>query len=481
MTENATETKDARVLEAEVKKAQAEADRARAEADKAATDAAQASRVEAEAAGEIAQKQREAEARKASAEADKAATDAGQAKRAESEASGSLAQKQREAETRKATAEANKTEFEARQAQVAAYIPDFSAVVSAPATVGDKQALFGSVLAQHALRRAATNVVASLKDKLPGVGPILVTSHEDLATSDGVYLEVNSGLRRLSEEADALIAAQPAPGEGGFAAALGAAIASAVPGLISLLSPIRTVSSFVVEIDAATAVAAVAGLLADGRQVRIDDFRLVPASALVQLERDLLAKRSQLVTMHGAAETSKSAAETTRTNKESELNELSKAIQGSPGDATLSARLTRTRAEYTNAVTASTAAAAKSISLSDLVKAIDDFHTTVHAAQPGGRSPFVVAAMLEQLHGGVDSYTAVVCIKAGSGSADQNFVGRKLFRDKFSSIASVTLSYWAIDPGTSLVIAAGSETGSVRCSGSIGGDFNIKPVQSVDS
>jgi len=51
-----------------------------------------------------------------------------------------------------------------------------------------------------------------------------------------------------------------------------------------------------------------------------------------------------------------------------------------------------------------------------------------------------------------------------------------LARDRIEAIATVSISYWVMDPGTSSIIAGGVATASSRLSGKIGEELKITPV-----
>lgn len=64
----------------------------------------------------------------------------------------------------------------------------------------------------------------------------------------------------------------------------------------------------------------------------------------------------------------------------------------------------------------------------------------------------------------------VIYISASGGSSDQLTEARFFgFKEKFESIASVSVSYWVLEPAGGTIVAAGNCGGIARMKGSIGG------------
>jgi hypothetical protein len=203
-------------------------------------------------------RQLKAEADKAVADAQAAQTAADQSAAQYAEWSSPLARQQREAEARKAVAQANQATASAQQAQISALIPDFSKVTPGTTTIQGQQSLFGSALARLALEKAMKTVA----DKIGALVttqkfPVLLTASADLATSDAAYGQVTDGLKELAAAADTILGPGSAPRadavQPGSAVqprvlplVAAGAIASAVPSLLSLLAPDRTLSGFTV-------------------------------------------------------------------------------------------------------------------------------------------------------------------------------------------------------------------------------------------
>jgi hypothetical protein len=412
-----------------------------------------------------------AEADKAKAEAAKAAVDAAKASREEAAATSTLGVQQREAETRKAIAEAKKADFDAQQSRVAALVPDLGkAQVPALAVSGD-QALFGATVTQRALDTAAASLVEDVSAHLPakGSGRVLLTSDPDLASPDASYVEVDAGLKMLAKAA---AEALKPPSAGGIVAAAVAAVAAALPGLISFFAPSRSVSSHAVTLDDSSVVAAVAGRLATTHDVHLDDFRLVPQDGVVKRDKELMDHRDQLAALKNQGDVLKAELQRRGSAAQEKLDALLTAAKEAPDDPAAKQAVEDAAKERDDLTGQSTNLATETATVEDLVTAIDSFRTAIHTVPQGGtRSPLAVAALYEGLHATVsatDRYAAVLFVKSGGGSVEQLINDRKFMKDRFDVVGSVGVSYWLIDPTDSNVRAAGTATGRARMSGTIG-------------
>lgn len=466
---------DARITAADVVKAEAEAQKAK-------TEATAAARVEAEASSELAGEQRAAEARKAVAEARQAAAEADQAARAARvEVDPALQRQQKEAEVRKATADADKAAADAKQAQISALLPDFSKVEVPATKIEGDQALRGNDLARHALRTAARALASDVLSKSPhtgsqvGRGRILITSDPDLATTDGAYVEVNTGLDRLLESAEQLNS-PPRP----IAPPVIAAVATMIPGLVSMLAPRRTLSSRAVADDDTAAVAEVAGALAADRDVRLDDFRLVPDTEVVARERRLRIERDRLVKFKLDHEQLKTQSETLRANAQAQLDALLKLkVEPTPGTipAEIDVQIAAITQQRDEAIADLATATVRAELAGTLLAAIDAFFIAIHFIRAEAkRSAFVAAALHEELRKsapGARVFDHVLFVKGSGGTVDQLLEEVFFRKDRVEVIASVSISYWLMDPATSNIVAGGVVTRSSRLSGKIGDELKI--------
>jgi hypothetical protein len=303
---------EARKNEAEVVKAEAESQKAAAEAARAQAEAAKAA----------------AEARTAEA---KIAADSAAA----------------EANARKIIAEADKDAAAARQAQLSALIPDLGAVKESTLEVKEGPPLYSTVLTFGALRGVASKIADTIGAKLPTDNTpcrVLLTAEPDLASADAVFQDVSTGLGQLKTAAKVLldqIAGEPRRDMAAFGAGdVVAALAGAVPAVLSMFSSKRTLSSAAVTVGDLAATAAVAGALKQttGNNVTIvhDDFRLVPGTGVYQSSGELNAERLKLVGVRLTLSDQKRQADTDLVTKKAEEKELESALAKSgnnpPGD-----------------------------------------------------------------------------------------------------------------------------------------------------
>jgi hypothetical protein len=407
----------------------------------------------------------------AEAAARKAALDAEKLAREEAVATSPLAQQQADAEARQKIAEAQQAAADARQKEVASFVPNLSGVTAPETKLEGDTPLAGSLLAHTALHAAAGRVVAALrpKDGVPkltaGTAPgtaLLVTTEEDLATADAAYVEVVRGMENLAAEAKSLLE-PPKRGQGFAAAPVAGALVGALPGFVSLLTRRQTVKTGSVAVDSAAAVAAVVGSLGE-TVVLLDDFRLVLDGEVAKQEGDLREQRSKLVN-------AKVTLESTRTQLEAQRDVATKALEAleKTTPPPTEAQLAPKRSARDELVTKIATETARSGSIEALVKAIDGFLDAIHKAPDGGgRSPFVAAALHEQIRSGQPRITQVLFLRASSGSIDQVVDDRRFRADKFSSVGSISVTYWLLDTNTSAVVAAGVQVGTAQVSGKVG-------------
>ena len=443
---------------------------------KAQLDADDAARKAEQATSPLGVELQEAETRKKVAEADKAAREAAVTLDPE------LARRQKEAEARKAVAESEQAAADARQKQVASLIPNFGAIAAPETKVEGDGALAGSILAHNALQATAQRVATKLghtkADGTPNEandGPLkagkkagddatalLVTTQEDLATADAAFLEVQRGLTQLRDEALRLLD-PPADDTRGFlpGPALGA-MAGALPGLVSLLLPRQSVKTASVTVDTTAAVASLVGQLIPARVVLLDDFRLVESTELTELEADLRMKRGSLVGKKVEVGADKARLEAERDVLSAELKELEKANPPVPDDVATK------RQEREEKAVAAAKAAGRAGAMDDLMKVIDGFLTAIHTAGEGKRSPFVAAALHEKIRSGSPRITQILFVKASSAQIDQVYEDRRFRKDRFTSLASVSITYWLLEAVSSAIVASGVELGTVRVQGEVG-------------
>ena len=322
-----------------------------------------------------------------------------------------------------------------------------------------------------------------------GDSPLLLTTSADLASSDAAYGEVANGLQELTGAAKALldVPAAPPPPPGGKVlpvAAVAGAVASALPPLLSLLAPQRTLSGSAISPDSTAAMALLVGQLTQaGLTVRIDDFRTVPQHHVHRLEADLREQRTKLVQKKLDRDAARVQADNLRASHQAEVDNLTKTLDGltssDPKYADLQVGLKAVRQERDESADETAKATAEVGALTDLQTSIDAFLAAIHAIPAGGtRSAYTLASLREDLH--VDNpATRVVYLSASGGSAEQLLDHRPLMpKDKFEVIASVSVSYWVLDPATGTIIGAGNAGGTSQLKGSIGGAITIESIDS---
>lgn len=438
-------------------------------------------------AGNDSARQQQAETDKAVADARAAQTSADQAAAEYAEWSSPLARQQREAQARQAVAAANQATTSAQQSQISALIPDLSKVTPSTTTIQGDQQLFGSALARLALEKAIETIAGKIAHLVSAEKPsLLLTTSADLATSDAAYGEVVGGLEELTKAAAAILA-PPAESDGTPeakvppVAALGA-IASAVPPLLSLLAPQRTLSGFAISPDTTAAMALLADHLTRAElAVRIDDFRPVPEGLVHGRDAALREKRAELVQKKLIHDGERIEADNTRASQQAEVDNLTKTLDGlAPSDPKyddLQNKLQAAKDARDKSADATARAADDVGVMTDLQTSIDTFLTAIHTVPANGtRSAYALASLRQDLHGD-NPATRVVYISASGGSGEQLLEHRSFFfKDKFESIASVSVSYWVLDPRDGTIIAAGNAGGTSRLKGSVGGTITVEPV-----
>jgi hypothetical protein len=359
-----------------------------------------------------------------------------------------------------------------------------------------EQPLFSSLLAHRALDKAAVAVVDHVKRCLADNERILITDDPDLASSDAVYHHVQTGYDRLVAAAEKFLDSkgeEATPEADPQTLVAGEAVlpaldtlAGALPSVASLVSPLRTTSSYATTVDTTAAMGLVAGLLTGaGRTVQLDGFRLVPQGRIARLDRNLTNQRSRLAATKADLEQRRAQAEARRVEAAGRVAELRKELAASSGDGDareLENDLEDELDERDRAAAEAGQAGAMVGLISELLAAIDAFTTAVHTVPSGEkRSPFVDASLREQLHGPKAAgppqtrrFGKVLFIKAVSGSADQLFNDLPLWtKDRFHTMGSLSLSYYLLDLESATLMTGGVVTGSAQVTGKIGERFTI--------
>ncbi|MEO8907917.1 MAG: hypothetical protein ABI310_07530 [Microbacteriaceae bacterium] len=413
---------------------------------------------------------------------------------------------EQEAKARAAELANDDAQAKGRQALVGALVPDLSKIPDKPLTVTGDKALFSSTLAYRALAAAAASAESSFPP-LPDDARILITNESDLTAGCTTYLDVSSGIEALEAAAAASLAATLPPtvappatlpaGSLGFIAfdpiTAVAAAASALPGVLAMLSPQRSLTTSAVSADDLSASALMAGILlkeiAKGKKLTLfhDTFRTVPTAAIYHSLDQLGGTRNELTTNRIALVTAKSQTDQSLSDHSANVATIAAQIKALPADSPdLKAKQDALNSEQLLAdeSEAESAVLNAQVNLTDsTVSAIDTFVTGVRTIPPGAsRSLLATAALFQGLYptGPEDSvspnFTHVLLVKAGGGQASQLIDDRPLwFKDTFTTLVESAVTYLIMESNGGSLIAAGAVSGIAQASGTLGSDFSVTP------
>lgn len=398
----------------------------------------------------------------------------------------------------------------ARREQVKAMVPDLSAVKASTVETKDATPMWGGLLAFGALKEVASDVVDSIASHLNGSSRVLVTSESDLASADAVYGDVHENLDRLelaaktvlddttpsrkgpsgqtledvlsalADSADvrrvtsssagsvavesgvlplgrgAGVASVVAPAATALVspgAALLGGLADVLPGVLSLFSAHRVVSTGKVDVGDLAAAAAVAGALVDaknGPAVVHDTLRLASpgatykkVAALAGKQRLLLERKLELASEQAALKAELAEAKAAPSPSEKEVGRLTEAA---------------------------TVAATRLGIVKTTLDAIDTYMAAIRTVPKGGKTSFLTTAALHDgLHGSEPSITHVLLVKAHGGKAQEDLDDRPLFfDDKFSTFADISITYMLMETRGSAIVAAATVTRVAGAHGKVG-------------
>jgi hypothetical protein len=432
-----------------------------------------------------------ADAEKAAAEARSAAAKAASDERDAAWSGSAAALAQREAEARKAAAEAEKATTAAQRDQIAALLPDLSKVERGTFEIKGDQPLFGQPLAQRALGAAADTLAQIAADVLPKDGSwrLLITNDTDLVTSHATYLDVVTGLDQLLESIDDLLPKLPSGTTRELAPLIPVigAVASALPGLLSLFTTNRTVSTASVTFDDLAAGAAAAGAIAqinNAGPVVHDDVRLLSRGRVHQKLQLLMQKRQELVGHKLALTTNKATATTELATAKRKVEQLAANVVEASDDTKAAHQLgLGTAQREADRDEHELEVATVKLGLADsLLTYTDAFVTSITSVSAGAkRSPLAVAAARERLHDveapvNIDQpeFTHVLLVRGNGGSAQQTVDDRRWRDDRYAVVATATITYLLLQTSDSAVLAAGNAGGSAAGSGTIGDGFELR-------
>jgi hypothetical protein len=297
--------------------------------------------------------------------------------------------------------------------------------------------------------------------------------------------------------------APAAAGLATVAAPILTAAASALPGLVSLLQSKTAVRTAALTVDETAVVAAVAGALARGvpatrfpqggvqdtdgdgrwaRQVWIDGFRRVPDGRTAARERRLRDRRSDLVTALRGVEQQRAVADGVVAARTADRDAAKAAATAAGDDADTATAALRTAGD---ALAVALGAAARwrvaSETITSLLGTIDAFVATLHTVPTGAtRSAAVDAALHEALHpadGDERSVAAVLFLHAVGGSTEERYDDRPVRSDRYETVATLSVAWWALDLAADAVVAAGVEVASTVVRGEVGRDPDIRRLR----
>ena len=392
---------------------------------------------------EKAQDLTEAQERKQDAEADLAEVEHEKARAELEEWKRRASERDREARAKLEELRLKNEDLE--RAAVKAAVPDLSKVERGSTTVPSDSTLFGALLGGRALEDAAENLVKKVVGRPESGGGgtdqevrFVVTTDLELAARDARYLAVVEQLKRLTATIGDVLRARPGAVDrtravaGPAGAGVAAGLAQLLPGLLSLFSAKRTLTTSASTPDADVTLMAVAGALAASgcATVIVDKTRLLTGAGEVEQAWASLEAGIQKLDEAIAAEEKviERAAEGADTGESEDWLDAARSL-----------------------ATTSTAAA-----------------TALTAIPEGGQlSPLAQATLQEALHD--PELGGVLVVKAGAASATQLVDDRPLrFGDPVSVISTVTIAYLVIDPEDSHVVVGGLAHGVAQIAGKIG-------------
>jgi hypothetical protein len=212
-----------------------------------------------------------------------------------------------------------------------------------------------------------------------------------------------------------------------------------------------------------------------------DDFQLAYAGGVHAQVQDLAAKRQELNACKMALTDEKARLDGDLTTQKAAEQAIEKEVQkaGSHASDAQKEQLKQAR-QKTADLNRRIANVTLRIGLVDsTITAIDQYVTGLRVIPAGGtRSPLTMAALHERLHQAVGQpsrYTHVLLIKGQGGEAQQLLSNRPLwFKDYFSTVLGVGVTYMLIETGESKLVAAGTATGTAKAYGKLGDEPNFK-------
>ena len=350
---------------------------------------------------------------------------------------------------------------------LASELPNLGNVKEGSLTIGTGPGLAQSALTFRALEGVSSQIIQHVEAAVQkgegreNCGSLLVTSNEDLVSSDSTFLDVKSGLDQLVKLAKKLAGdSTPQSAHVDFVAPmLGAAFADLVPPILSMLSPNRTVNTSAIAGDDLSASAAVAGALL--RKLRTsasngntelpfasvvhDDFRPLSRSGVYKEVADLSALRIKLASKEADADVT------------SDQKDSIKALM-----AAIDSFLTSIRSVPSGSTRSLLATAASREQIRPFLREPNSSDSHTHKPESeDGHSPRSVERV----------FSHVLLVKALGGENQEMINQRPLwFRPTYTSITDMSVAYMLIDCHGDLL-----GSGTVTCSAVASGDVGTIP------
>ena len=217
-----------------------------------------------------------------------------------------------------------------------------------------------------------------------------------------------------------------------------------------------------------------------------DDFRLVVPGRIHTASRDVATKRQELVARKIALADRKSTCDADLAVARSEERDAEKALAATDPnqapDPNLETTLENARKRVAGLSRQSSELAERLALVESLIASIDAFSAAIRVIPAGGRrSPLASAALFDQLHQGADPrFTHVLLVKAQPAQSVQLTDDKPLwFKDKFSTVVEVNVTYMLISTDDSSVIRAGTATAMAAAHGDLGSDIRFSTTTPV--
>jgi hypothetical protein len=214
-----------------------------------------------------------------------------------------------------------------------------------------------------------------------------------------------------------------------------------------------------------------------------DEFRLALPGPIYDQSNAIAGKRQDLIARKIILSDTRASLDAELTDAKSREQKAAKALADAEVvDPALQQEYDDAHALVTKLTRSSTELVVRLGLVDSLVAAIDAFTAAVRVIPPGGRrSSLSTAALLQSLHDGAEPrFTHVLLVKSQPAQAAQLTDDKPLwFKDKFSTIVEVNVTYILIATADSRIVRAGTATATTAAHGDLGSEIAIKPIGSV--